>query len=204
MPYDYNAAPPPREFELIPAGTIASISMKVRPGGVGEGGYLKRSKDGGCEMLDLELVVLDGPFARRNFWMNMILAGTTDGHAQAAEISRSTLRSIIESARGIKPNDLSPEARTARTVEIAEFDGMGFVAKIGVEKGKPKGNGENYSDKNILVAAITPDRHDWHQVAQSPASPSNGNGAAAPAASNTGSAAPAAAAAPAISKPNWA
>jgi hypothetical protein len=203
--YDYTATPPQREFDLIPNGTIASVTMKLRPGGAGEGGWLKRSKSGECSMLDVEFVVLDGDYARRKFWANMILEGTTPGHAQAAAISRSTLRSILESARKIMPDDLSPEARAARTVDLAAFDGMGFVAKIGIEAGKAKGNGEFFADKNILTAAITPDRKDWHPVVQSPApAPSaNGGASAAAPAGNTGSAAPAAAM-PAIGKPTWA
>ena len=75
------------------------------------------------------------------------MAGTTDGHAKAAEVSRGTLRAIIESAKGIKPEDVSPQARQARTVELKDIDGMTFVAKIGVEKGKPRndGSGEKYA-----------------------------------------------------------
>ena len=97
MTYDYSTTPPPREFDLIPNGTIASVTMKLRPGGAGEGGWLKRSKNGECSMLDVEFTVLDGEFVRRKFWANMILEGTTPGHAQAASISRSTLRAILES-----------------------------------------------------------------------------------------------------------
>jgi hypothetical protein len=136
MVYDYSGAPPQRELELIPAGTIATVTMKIRAGGAGENGLLKRSKDGACEMLDLEFVVVDGPYTRRKFWGNLILAGTTNGHAQAAEISRAVLRGIIESARGITPDDTSPQAREARTVELKDFDGMAFIARIGVEKGR--------------------------------------------------------------------
>jgi hypothetical protein len=196
MPYDYTEAPPPRDLEFIPHGTIATVVMHIRAGNAGEDGMLKRSKDGGCEMLDLEFVVADGEFKRRKFWEYMILEGTTDGHKKAAEISRSTLRTIIESARGIKPDDLSPEARAARTVSLKDFDNLIFVAKIGVEKGKPKndGGGENYPDKNILAAVITPDKKEWHPVEQAP--PFNGGGA-------TGSAAPSSSAPP-IKKPEWA
>src|SRR6516165_160060 len=138
MPYDYTDAPPPRELELIPHGTIATVTMHLRPGGVGEDGLLKRNAEGTCEMLDVEYVVADGPYARRKVWGYMVLAGTTDGHAQAAEISRGTLRSILESARNIKPDDLSPRAREARTANLKDFDNLTFVAKIGIEKGGPK------------------------------------------------------------------
>lgn len=56
------------------------------------------------------------------------------------------LRSILESARGIKPDDGSEAAMNARRVDsYGDFDGLGFVAKIGFEKGM---NG--YREKNIL------------------------------------------------------
>lgn len=46
------------------------------------------------------------------------------------------LRSILESARGIKPDDGSEAAMNARRVDsYGDFDGLGFVAKIGFEKG---------------------------------------------------------------------
>jgi hypothetical protein len=196
MAYDYTEAPPQRETELIPHGTVATVSFKIRAGGAGEGGLLKRSKNGDCEMLDLEFAVVDGPYVRRKFWEYLILAGTTDGHAKAAEVSRGTLRAIIESAKGIKPEDVSPQARQARTVELKDIDGMTFVAKIGVEKGKPRndGSGENYADKNILAALVTPDKKDWHPVEQPP--PFNGGGG------GSGGATPPASTP--IAKPAWA
>jgi hypothetical protein len=170
MAYDYTDAPEQRGNELIPADTVATVQLTIRPGGAGQGGLLVRSKDGLCEMLDMEFVVVDGPHAKRKLWERAIIKGTTDGHAKAAEISRGKLRAILESARGIKPNDTSKEAREARTAELGDFDGLRFIAKIGIEKGRPKNDGssENYADRNHIAAVITPDRRDWHAVEQVP------------------------------------
>ena len=63
---DFNDAPEQRDFGLVPKATIATIRITVRPGGAGDGGWLKRSKDGACEMLDVELVIVDGEYARRS------------------------------------------------------------------------------------------------------------------------------------------
>src|SRR5258708_31731814 len=199
MPFDYSTAPPPRDFELVPAGTIASVQLHIRPGNVGEDGMLTRSKDGGCEMLNCEFVVVDGPYSKRRFWVNLVLEGTTAGHAQAAEISRGILRGILESARNIKPDDLSAQACAGRMAALKDFNDIVFIAKIGVEKGKPKndGSGENYADRNILAGIITPDKKEWHVVEQPP--PFDGGGANA-AASPSPSALPA----PGITKPTWA
>jgi hypothetical protein len=112
MPYDYSTAPPPR-VDLIPHGTIATVVIHIRPGNVGEAGLLKRSKNGDCEMLDIEYVVVDGPYARRKFWENQIIAGTTSGQKDMVETYCRTRKAILQSARGIKEGDQSPQARTA-------------------------------------------------------------------------------------------
>src|SRR2546430_1202481 len=119
MAYDYTDAPEQRGDGPIPADTIATVQLTIRPGGAGEGGLLKRSKDGACEMIDAAFVIVDGPHAKRKLWENLVIAGTTDGHAKAAEISRGKLRAMLESARGIKPSDTGAEARKARTAELA-------------------------------------------------------------------------------------
>ena len=173
MAYDYSTAPEQRGIELIPDGTVATLQSTIRPGGAGEDGLLKRSKDGACEMLDLEFVVVDGPQAKRKLWERMVINGVTDGHAKAADISRGKLRAIIESARGISRATWVPEARKGRTVELRDFDGLRFMAKIGVEKGSPRmtARGENYPDRNMIAMVITPDRKDWHAVEQMPRPP---------------------------------
>ena len=193
MPFDYTDAPPP-SFDLIPDGTVATVSIHIRPGDVGEDGMLKRSANGDCEMLDLELTVLDGAYKGRKFWHNLLLVGTTDGQKKMAAGNLGVLKAILDSALGLMPNDVSTEARTARTVGIKAFQGMNFIAKIGEEKGGPKKDGGNYPDKNVLAGAITKDKSGWHAVEQPP--PFNGGGGgAAPT--------PSAPAAP-VERPEWA
>jgi hypothetical protein len=107
-PYDYSDAPPPRDLELIPNGTIATLVLHIRPGSVGEDGMLTRTRAGDAEMLDCELVLADGPHARRKFWERWILSGTTAGQAQAAEIARGTLKAILDSALGRRRKRVQP------------------------------------------------------------------------------------------------
>jgi len=208
MRYDYSTAPPPRDLDLIPHGSIATVVIHIRPGGAGEDGLLKRSKNGDCEMLDIEYVVVDGPYARRKFWKNQIIVGTTSGQKDMAETYRRTRKAILQSAP-IKEGDQSPQARAAYMADLKDFDGLMFIAKIGVEKGKPKndGSGENYADKNVLAAVITPDKADWHPVTQAP--PFNGGGgnsnaAAAAAAPGSPSSPGAPPSNPPITPPDWA
>ena len=137
--FDYSQTADPRDFsEVIPHNTIATVQMRIRPGNVGEDGMLKRTSKGDAEMLDCEFVVVDGPHIKRRLWERYVQSGTTAGQEEAVKISRGKLRAIIESARGIKPDDMSEQARKARTVELRDFDGLQFIARIGIEKGKPR------------------------------------------------------------------
>ncbi len=162
MAYDFNTAPEQREGGLIPEGTTAVVHMTIRPGSAGEGGWLKRSKTGESQALDCEFTIVEGPLAKRKFWSLFTVEGTTEGHAKAGEISASRLRGILESARGIRPDDESETAKAGRKVNSwGDFDSIRFIAKIGIEKGK-----DGYKDKNTLDAAVTPDRKAWTKVEQ--------------------------------------
>jgi hypothetical protein len=191
MPFDYTDAPPP-SFDLIPDGTTATVSIHIRAGNVGEDGLLKRSANGECEMLDLEFTVLDGTYKGRKFWHNLILAGTNDGQKKMAAGNLGVLKAILDSALGLMPNDASAEARAARTINLKQFEGMNFIAKIGEEKGGPKKEGGNYPDKNVLTGAVTKDKSGWHEVEQQP--PFDGGGP---------STVPSTPAAP-VERPDWA
>jgi hypothetical protein len=186
---DFNNAGAQRSFEVIPDGTIAVVQINIRPGNVGEGGMLARTKKGDAEKLDAEFVVSEGEYAKRKFWENMLTGGTTDGHAQAGDITMRRLRAILESARGIKPTDVSEAAKQARVADYAAFDGMRFMCKIGVEPAR----GE-YKAKNIIAEIITPDRREWHPIEQE-AKQAKPNGA---------DATPTGASVAAIKKPEWA
>jgi hypothetical protein len=159
--YDYNQAGEQRSFDPIPAGTIVVVEMNIRPGGAGEGGYLKRTQKGDAEGIDAELTVVEGEHAKRKFWAFMLVSGTTDGHAQAADITTRCQRAMLESARGVKPTDVSEAAKNARVAEYADFDGIRFMCKLGVEPAR----GE-YKAKNILGEVITPDRNEWRPITQ--------------------------------------
>jgi hypothetical protein len=155
---DYNNAE--TQMEVIPAGTIVVLATKVRPGGAGDGCWLRRSKDGQSEGLDCEFTVVEGPHAKRKLWTLFTLSGVTDGHAEAAKISGAKIRAMLESARGIRPDDKS--AAQARRIEgYGDLDGLRFLAKLGVE---PARNG--FKAKNTLDLIVTPDKPEWHPVPQ--------------------------------------
>jgi hypothetical protein len=159
-----NAEPQKMVGDLIPQGTKVKLSIKVRPGGAGEGGWLKTSKNGDKRMLDLEMTVTQGEFARRKMWELMTVEAQDEedeGSAQALNISRSRIRAILESARNIKPEDQSQAAEKKRQIDgYGDLDGMEFAATVRIEKDKSG----VYPDKNRLGAVLTPDHKDYGGV----------------------------------------
>jgi hypothetical protein len=184
MPFDYSDATTPIDIELIPAGLIATAQMRIREGGGGEGGVLKRSKNGQSEYLDAEFILVDGTHAKMKFWQNLLLAGETDGHKQMTDKSRGILKAILDSAYGLKPDDKSPEARAKRSKELKDFDGLRFLVKVGIEKGKPKNDGtsETYKDRNVIDAIVTADKPEYRGPIEQSVSPNGGSPPPAPAA----------------------
>jgi hypothetical protein len=159
---DLNTAGEQRSFDIIPANTILTLQIKIRPGGAGDGGYLRRAADGASEGLDLELTVVDeGPYKGRKVWVLLTLSGTKQGHATAGKISEAVLRAIVESAKGIRHNDSSEAAQAARKISWQDLDGLRLVARLGVSP--PKGS---YPAKNTIVEVITPERQGWRQPEQ--------------------------------------
>jgi hypothetical protein len=207
--FDFNDAEPQRagSFELIPEGTIVLVVSKLRPGGFGHGNWLKNNNDGTCLMADFEFVIDGGEYDRRKIWSMWVVEGETDGQKKAANISRSRLRAMLESAHGVDPSDDSPNAMAARSVAGWQgFDGIKFCARVGIEKGglkdKTQPNGERYPDKNILYP-VTPDDDDYIAPGPQQAGARTAGAALASAGAKAGGSAKAATA-PAAKKPAWA
>ena len=139
------------------------------------------------------MVVDEGPHHKRRVFVRLTLRGTRPEHAVAGEISEGTLRAILESAKGVRPGDTSERAQLARKVSgYQDFDGLGFVARLGVQPPK-----DGYPAKNIIQEVITPERQVWKQPAQLDATAkANGGAPAAPAATSTPPAG-------AIERPQW-
>lgn len=180
MSYDFNDAEK-QAYDLIPAGTICQLTMNIRPGGSGDGGWIKQSASSDAEMLDAEFTVAEGPYAGRKIWQYLVISGgkvNERGESIAAGITRATLRAILESARGISPDDNSEAAMRGRCINgWGDFRGLTFTAKIGIEKDKTG----RYSDKNKIQSVITPGMSGYAKPAH-PAAPAWGTSQASPAA----------------------
>jgi len=157
---DFNDAQ--SNTNVIPKGTLAKVRMTIRPGGFDDpaqgwtGGYARRGATGAV-YLDAEYTVLEGPYARRKIW-SLIGLYSPKG-PDWANMGRSLVRGMLNSARGISDKDNSPEAQAARRIDgFADLDGLEFVARIDI------GTDTNGEDKNEIRAAVTPDHRDYAQI----------------------------------------
>lgn len=157
---DFNDAEQQQGFDLIPKGTLVRVRMTIKPGGFDDpaqgwtGGYATQSFETGSTYLACEFVVLEGPFAKRKLWSNIGLhspKGPTWG-----QMGRALIRGILNSARGVHPQDNSHQAAAARRIQgFHELDGIEFAARIDVEK---DARGE---DRNVVKLAVEPDHKDY-------------------------------------------
>jgi hypothetical protein len=199
MTINLNEAGEQRGFEPIPTGTVVRCAVKIRPGGIGEGGWLTQTTTpkGTSQYLSAELTVLDGTHKGRKIFNNFVVEGEAAGHKEARDISFQTLRAFIESAKGIKPSDKSETAAKARNIDSwSELNGAVVTIKVGVLPAKG-----DYQAKNTIAYVLTPDQVQW-------AAPSAEEAAAAQAAATTNTASPqsttAASDSAVVAKPQWA
>ncbi len=182
---------------LIPKGTLAKVRLTIRPGGFDDpsqgwtGGYATRGATGAV-YLNGEFTVLEGPYARRKIFT--LIGLMSPKGPDWANMGRSLIRGMLNSARGISDKDTSPEAQAARRINgFADLDGLEFVARIDI------GTDAMGEEKNEIRAAVTPDHRDYARVmgaAPAPMAPT------APAAPASTAQAPTAPATP--GRPSWA
>ncbi len=105
-------------------------------------------------------MVLEGPYDKRKFWGNLTVSGgkvNEDGSSIADNITRATLRAILESARNVRPDDESDAAKRTRLVNgYGDFNALEFWARVGIEPAR-----DQYAAKNKLAGAITPDKSEY-------------------------------------------
>ena len=160
---DFNNSDNQQSFDVIPNNTLAKVRMQIRPGGYDDanqgwnGGYATKNDNTGSIYLSCEFVVLEGEFARRKIW-SLIGLHSNKG-PEWANIGRSFIKAILNSAKGFKESDVSEAAQNARRIKgLADLDGIEFLAKITVAKD------QNGNDKNEIKFAITPDHKDYAKL----------------------------------------
>lgn len=131
--------------DLIPENTVARAILTLRPGGAGEGGWLKQAKTGAL-MIDAEWTITTAPYAKRKVWRNMMMTG----NETAVGISMRQLRAAIEGHYGIKPDDMSEAAQAKRRATFEQLNGIEACILIGVEA-QP-----GYEARNTIKAVLAP------------------------------------------------
>lgn len=159
--FDFNDAQQQMapQGELIADGVFSRLKLTIRPGGTNgavpmDAKLLKASERSDALMLNCELTLLDGPFARRKFWQNFTVAGgKRDEKSESIgwNITKSSFRAMIDSAIGLDPKDESQAAREKRKLEgLRQLEGIVFAARIMIEPETP-GHAASNRIANIVV-----------------------------------------------------
>ena len=145
------------DFTPIPDDTIVTVVMSVRPGSVGDGGWLTQSQSSSWQYLNCEFVVIGGDYDKRRVWQNMMWFNPEQPDGQAGNITKSNIRSMLESARGVNPDDESPDAQAKRQInEFGDLCGLQFQCKLKIEPAKG-----SFPAKNQIKSMITPDMSEY-------------------------------------------
>jgi hypothetical protein len=149
---NFNDAEEQMSYELIPHKTIAKVRLLIKKGnyiaGEFQDGYATLSKAGTSIYLACEFVVLSGEYENRKIWSNIGLH--SDNSPKYAEIGRSMIKSILDSANSLHPADKSPEATKLRKIKsFADLHGLACVAEITI-------NDKGDQPRNEIKTIITP------------------------------------------------
>jgi hypothetical protein len=197
--FDFNSASEQTSFDLIPKGTLVRVRMTIKPGGFDDasqgwtGGYATRSVSTGSVYLNCEFVVTEGEFARRKLW-SLIGLQSPKG-PEWANMGRTMVKAILNSARNVQSSDNSEAAQNARRISgFADLDGIEFLGKVDWDKD------QNGQDKAVIKSAVTPDHKDYCAAMGAPKLPAAAT-SVAPAANTY---AQATGRAPVPGRPSWA
>jgi hypothetical protein len=149
---NFNDAEEQMSYELIPHKTIAKVRLLIKKGNhVTEeftDGWATLSKAGTSIYLACEFVVLNGEFEHRKVWGNIGLH--SNNSPKFADIGRSMIKAILDSAHGLHPADKSPEAEKMRTIKnFADLHGLACLAEITI-------NDKGDQPRNEIKTFITP------------------------------------------------
>ena len=134
------------DFSLIPHGTIARAILYIKPQMDGvtipdlaQDAIFRQSATSSAKWIECEFTIIGGQFDKRKVWHNLFFDGdkkNASGVSMSKEIGLRTLRGLVDSAKGLSPADMSPEANALRQIpSLDAINGMEFCIKIAVEKG---------------------------------------------------------------------
>jgi hypothetical protein len=150
---NFNDAEDQMSYELIPHKTIAKVRLLLKKGNhttkEWPDGYATKSKAGTSVHLACEFVVLSGQYENRKIWSKIGLH--SDNSPLYAEIGRSMIKAILNSAHSLHSKDKSPEAEKQRKIKsFADLDNLICIAEITI-------NDKGDKPSNEIRTIITPD-----------------------------------------------
>lgn len=156
---NFNDAEDQMSYELIPNKTIAKVRLILKKGNhvtkEWPEGYATLSKAGTSIYLACEFVILGGEYENRKVWSNIGLH--SDKSPLYAEIGRSMIRAILNSAHGLHSKDKSPEAEKQRQIKsFADLDNLVCLAEITI-------NDKGYKPRNEIKTILTPDHAEYSE-----------------------------------------
>lgn len=161
---DFNNAGPqqtPGTGQVIPQKSIVMCRVEVQQPKAGfespNNSCLSIKKETGNEMINLRYEVIAGKFEGVKFYGTHVVAGAE----KATNISMSFFRAMVEAARQIKPDDMSPAACEARKISSwFDLESLVFPLQVAV---KPPRAGDQYL-YNEPFKIITPDMEQYGQM----------------------------------------
>jgi len=147
--------------------TASEVSTGRRnPAVQGSHPLLIKSGKSSLEYLDTVLEVVQGKYTGRKIFHKFnILGAQTEGQRKAVDISRAQIRALVEDARGIAPEDVSPQACQARNVEPDDLEGMTFPIMVRCEPSQtPNKAGTEYYCNNTLFRVIVASDPQWKEL----------------------------------------
>lgn len=144
--------------EVIPDGTLAWASVTVRPFNLDQGMVLTPSKStAGNAYLDVELTILEGPYARRKVWDLIMLKSTGEKAEKTIGMAMAKVRHILEVGReiqGFAATDakyrLGQVSGANGDMVLMELNELRCAIKVKVEKQA------GYADKNKVAQYLSP------------------------------------------------
>ena len=156
---NFNDAEDQMSYELIPHKTIAKACLLIKKGNHVTkewlDGYATKSKSGTSIYLACEFVILNGEYKNRKVWSNIGLH--SDNSPLYAEIGRSMIRAILNSANSLHSKDKSLEAEKQRQIKsFADLDNLVCLAEITI-------NDKGYKPRNEIKTILTPDHAEYSE-----------------------------------------
>jgi len=127
----FNAADvEPQSFDIIPKGDYPAVMVASE---------IKDTKAGDSKYLNIEMVIIDGPYKGRKLWDILNL---WNKNPEAVEIAKGTLSSICRAIDVLTPSDTSELHNKPLIVSVAikpAADGYDEKNKISAYKKRPVG-----------------------------------------------------------------